>query len=85
MKNVLGFGLSLLITAGFMGCNSTEGNTNLRNANTNTGYMAPNSNASSPVPTSSRMMNSNMGNNTKPGMNANSNMNLKTNSNGMRQ
>ncbi len=82
MKTIIGCGLSLLITVGFMGCNSTEGNTNLRNMNTNAGYVVPSANSSSPQRTSSPMMNSNMGNKPKSGMNANSNMNSKTNNNG---
>ena len=85
----MGFGLLLMITLGFMGCNSTEGNTNMRNTNTNTGYLANNSNVSSPIPTSSPMKNSNMGDNAKSGMNANSNrgsnINSKTNNHGVRK
>ena len=87
MKTIIGLGLSMMITAGLMGCTSTEGNANLRNANSNTGYMMSNQNANmaSPMPmsTPSTMMNSNMGSNMKPGMNSNmkSNPNSTMNSN----
>ena len=83
MKKIFGFGLFAIISGGLMGCTTTDGNANLRNANSNTGYVT---NATpTPAMTSSPMMNSNMNGNSnmKTGMNTNShnnsNMNSKTN------
>lgn len=83
MKKILGFGLILMSTAVFIGCTSTTDNTNLRNANTNTGYMASNVNSATPLPayTPAAVNNSMTNVNTKPTMNSNmkpvSNANMK--------
>lgn len=81
MKTIVGLGLSFTLTAAFMGCTSTEGNTSLRNANANTGYVVSNSNAATPMPayTPAPATNSTMNSNMKPA--ANSNMKPMMNSN----
>ena len=82
MKTIPGLGLSLMITGFLMGCTSTDGNANLHNTNTNTGYLT-----ASPTPTamSTPIMNSNAmvngGNRMMSNGNYNSNMNTKMNSN----
>lgn len=87
MKTITGLSLSLLLTAGLVGCTATGNNANLRNTNTNTGYLSNNANmmSSTPAPAaqpmSSPMTDSNMkpgmtNSNMKPGM-TNSNMNMK--------
>ena len=81
MKTIAGLGLSLIITAGFFGCTSTgTNNVNLRNANSNTGYMVSNTPMpmATAAPMSTPMANSSMNSNMKPPMNSNmmkSNMN----------
>jgi hypothetical protein len=44
MKKIIGFGLSLIISGGLMGCTTTSNNANLRGANTNTAYVVNNAN-----------------------------------------
>ena len=84
MKKIMGLGLLLIITAGLFGCTSTgTNNANLRNTNTNTGYMTNNANMASPMPaaTTAPAMNSNMGSNMKSGMNSNMKSNMNSNMN----
>ena len=79
MKTIAGLGLSLIITAGFFGCTSTStNNANLRNANSNTGYMTSNTPlpmATAP-PMSTPMTNSSINSNMKPATNSKMNSNM---------
>ncbi len=81
MKTIAGLGLSLIITAGFFGCTSTgTNNANLRNANSNTGYMV--SNTPMPMATAAPMstpMTNSMNSNMKPPMNSNMKSNMNSN------
>ncbi len=89
MKKIIGLGLLLVSTSAFIGCTTTEGNTNLRNANSNTGYVVSNANAATPMPayTPATVTNTTMNSNMKPVTNSNmkpvvnSNMNSNANSN----
>ncbi len=68
MKRYIGLGLILAVNLVVFGCSTTDENknANIRGTNTNTGYVAP-ANASTPMMSSTPMMNSNM----KPMMNSN--------------
>ena len=87
MKRTIGLSLALMIGSSMMGCTTTDGNANLRNANSNTGYLT-----SSPTPMAtstpvtnynSVATNSSMNANHGSNMNSahNSAANTKTNSN----
>jgi hypothetical protein len=60
MKKIIGFGLSLMISGGLIGCTTTSNNANLRGANTNTAYVVNNANVANAV--NSRAANANMSN-----------------------
>lgn len=79
MKTFLGLATFLMFIAGYMGCSTTANNANLRNTNTNTGYMVNDSKipmpaASSPI-ANSNMNNSKMNTNLKPAVNSKMNTN----------
>ncbi len=83
MKTIIGLSLLLAIIGGLMGCTSNANNANLRNTNTNTGYLT--NVTPTPMSTASPMMNSNMNGNMKSSSNMKSNMNSKMmNTNGMK-
>lgn len=88
MKKIMALGL-FITAAGLTGCQQTAtNNTNIRGANTNTGYVTTNNNIPTPTPmtAASPMSNSNMsptgGQKMDPNMKApmNSNMNKNMNS-----
>ena len=86
MKTILSLATVLIITGGLMGCNTIANNANLRNANSNTGYLVNNSNMASPIPAatvtpSSSNIGSNMGRIPNTNSNHNSNTNTQTNTN----
>ena len=90
MKTIVVLGLLFAVMAGLMGCTSTDGNNaNMRNTNTNTGYVTSNA-SPTPMATSSPMpygnsagnsfMNANRGSgtvNSNHGSNTSSNANAK--------
>ena len=78
MKRTIGLGLALMITGSMIGCTTTDGNANLRNVNSNTGYLTS---SPTPIAASTPVTNYNSAaTNTSVNVNHSSNMNPMHNS-----